>query len=103
VVAFTAPPPPRDKIVALAPQPIRDRILVRTANWTRAEIDAGLDSLASALRATGLAWGGGYDVKTQRFEVMVTSPQQVERIRAAIPADLRNEVDVVVGALPVPE
>jgi len=103
VVAFTAPPPPRERIVALAPPPIRDRIIVRTARRTRAEIDSALDSLASALRGTGLEWGGGYDVKTQRFEVMVTLPEQVERVRAAIPPNLRDDTDVVVRALPVPE
>lgn len=103
VVAFTAPPPPREAITKLAPPAIRDRVIVRTTKRTRAEIDAAFDSLASALRGTGLAWGGGYDVKTQRFEVMVTSPEQVERVRAAIPAELRNELDVVASALPVPE
>jgi hypothetical protein len=103
VVAFTAPPPPREAIVKLAPPAIRDRIIVRTAKRTRAEIDAALDRLAAALRAAGLAWGGGYDVKTQRFEVMVTSQAHVERIRSAIPPTLRSDVDVTVGALPVPE
>jgi len=102
VVAFTAPPP-REAIVKLAPAAIRDRIIVRTAKRTQAEINAALDELASALRAAGLAWGGGYDVKTQRFEVMVTSQAHVERIRAAIPPNLRDDTDVVVRALPVPE
>ena len=103
VVAFTAPPPPRERIVALAPPAIKNRILVRTATRTRAEIEAALDSLASAMRATGLDWTGGYDVKTQRFEVKVASPAHVERIRSAIPPALRADVDVTVGPLPVPE
>mgnify|MGYP000167919524 CR=1 FL=1 len=103
VVAFTDPPPPREAIAKLAPPAIRDRIIVRTAKRTRAEINAALDSLSSALRAAGLTWGGGYDVKTQRFEVMVTSQAHVERIRAAIPPDLRDDTDVLVRALPVPE
>lgn len=103
VVAFTDPPPPREAIAKLAPPAIRDRIIVRTAKRTRAEINAALDSLSSALRAAGLTWGGGYDVKTQRFEVMATSQAHVERIRAAIPPDLRDDTDVLVRALPVPE
>lgn len=103
VVAFTPPLPPRESIVALAPPAIRDRILVRPAKRTQAEINAALDSLASALRATGLQWGGGYDVKTPRFEIKVASQPHVERIRSAIPPTLRPDVDVTVGALPVPE
>jgi hypothetical protein len=71
VVAFTSPPPPREHIVQLAPPAIRDRIIVRTAKRTQAEINAALDALAPALRATGLNWSGGYDVKTQRFEIKV--------------------------------
>ena len=103
VAAFTAPPPPREHIVKLAPPAIRDRIIVRTAKRSQAEIHAALDVLAPALRATGLNWGGGYDVKTQRFEIRVASPAHVERVRAAIPPRLRPDVDVTVGALSVPE
>ena len=103
VVAFTPPPPPRERIAALAPPAIRDRILVRTAKRTRAEINAALDALASALRKAGVKWGGGYDPTTGRFEVKVESPEDVERMRAAVPPELRDDTDVVVGALPVPE
>ncbi|HET7708776.1 MAG TPA: hypothetical protein VFK50_04480 [Sphingomicrobium sp.] len=103
VVAFTAPPPSRQAIVRLAPPAIRDRIVVRTARRTRAEIETALDELASALRATGLNWGGGYDVKTQRFKIKVASELQVEQVRSAIPSALRGDVDVTVGPLPVPE
>lgn len=103
VVAFTAPPPPREQIIALAPPPIRERILIRTAKRTRAEINAALDALALALRKTGVKWGGGYDPKTQRFEVKVESPEHVERMRAAVPPELRDDTDIVVGPLPVPE
>ncbi len=103
VVAFTSPPPPREQIVKLAPPAIRDRIIVRTAKRTQAEIKAALDELASALRATGFEWGGGYDVKTQRFEIKVASPAHVERIRSAVPPRLRSDVYVIVGPLPVPE
>ena len=104
VVAFTAPPPPREgDRRAGASRRSANRILVRTATRTRAEIEAALDALASAMRATGLDWTGGYDVKTQRFEVKVASPAHVERIRSAIPPALRADVDVTVGPLPVPE
>lgn len=103
VVTFTSPPPPREHIAKLAPPAIRDRIIVRTARRTQAEIHAALDELASALRATGLKWGGGYNVKTQRFEIKVASEAHVERMRSAVPPRLRPDVDVIVGPLPVPE
>ncbi len=103
VVAFTLPPPPREEIVKLAPPGIRDRIIVRTAQRTRAEIDADLETLAASLRRTGIQFGGGHSHKTQRFEIKVGSQADVERIRAAIPPKLRAATGVVVGALPVPE
>jgi hypothetical protein len=103
VVAFTAPPPPHDQIVALAPAAIRDRILVRIAKRTHAQTRAALDSLASALRATGLDWTGGYDPRTQRFEVMVASIEDAGRMRAAVPPELRDDTDIRIGPLPVPE
>lgn len=103
VVAFTSPPPPREQIVKLAPPAIRDRILVRRAKRTQAEINADLEALAASLRRTGIEFGGGHSPKTQRFEIKVGSQAHVERIRAAIPLELRADTDVVVGALPVPE
>lgn len=103
VVAFTPPPPPRERIVALAPAPIRDRILVLAAKRTAAEITAANEAIVTALNRTGVDYTGGYDPKTQRFEVKVASPEQVERMRAAIPHGLRADTDVVVGPLPVPE
>lgn len=103
VVAFTPPPPGREQIAALAPPAIRDRILVRTAKRTRAEIEADLEALAASLRRTGIQFGGGHSHKTQRFEIKVASQAHVERIRTAIPTELRQDVDIVVGALPVPE
>ncbi len=103
VVAFTAPPPPRAQIVKLAPLAIRERIIVRTAKRTQAQINADLDALAASLRQTGIEFGGGHSPKTQRFEIKVGSQAHVERIRAAIPPRLRPDIDVVVGPLPVPE
>lgn len=103
VVAFTEPPPPREQIIALAPPAIRDRILVRPAKRTAAQISTAMDDLTAALNRTGIAYTGGYSPKTQRFTIMVASPAHVQRIRAALPVGLQVDSDVVVGALPVPE
>lgn len=103
VVAFTPPPPPREAIAKLAPPAIRDRVLVRTAKRTAAQISSAMDRMTAALNRTGIAYTGGYSPKTQRFTITVGAPAQVEPMRAALPADLRGDSDVLVGLLPVPE
>ena len=103
VVAFTQPPPPRARIVALAPPAIRDRVVVRTAKRTSGQISAAMDALAAAVRTTGVDWTGGYSPVTQRFTVTVGTPANVERVRAVVPREILGDTDVVVGLLPVPE
>lgn len=62
-----------------------------------------MDDLTAALNRTGINYTGGYSPKTQRFTITVAAPAQVEPMRAALPADLRDDTDVTVGPLPVPE
>ena len=102
VVAFTQPPA-RDKVIALAPRTIRDRIIVRTAIRTASQINADLDSIAAAVNRLRVDYTGGYDPKTQRFHVMVGVPAMVEPVRAVLPDSVRADTDIKVGALPVPE
>ena len=102
VVAFTRPPD-RDEVIALAPKTIRDRIVVRTATRTAPQISADLDAITAAVNKLKIDYTGGYDPKTQRFNIMVGAPTAVERVRAALPDSVRADTDVTVGALPVPE
>lgn len=102
VVAFTKPPP-RERVLAMAPPLIRDRILIRTAKRSQAEIAADLDAIAAALRATGIAFTGGYDPRRQRFGITVGDPAHVSPVRSALPPQVRSDTDVSVGPLPVPE
>ena len=102
VVAFTQPPA-RDKVIALAPKTIRDRIVIRTAKRTQAQISADLDAITAAVNRLAIDYTGGYDPRTQRFHVMVGAPALVERVRSVLPASVRADTDIKVGALPVPE
>lgn len=102
VVAFTQPPA-RDKVIALAPRTIRDRIVIRTAARTASQISADLDAITAAVNRLKLDYTGGYDPKTQRFHVMVGAPAMVQHVRDALPDSVRADTDIRVGALPVPE
>ncbi len=102
VVAFTQPPS-REKVIALAPKTIRDRIIVRTATRTASQISADLDAITAAVNRLKLDYTGGYDPKSQRFHIMVGAPAMVERVRAVLPNSIRADTDIKVGALPVPE
>lgn len=102
VVAFTRPPD-LDEVIALAPKTIRDRIVLRAATRTASQISSDLDAIAAAVNKLTIDYTGGYDPKTQRFHVMVGDAAQVERVLAVLPASVRQDTDVRVGALPVPE
>lgn len=102
VVAFTEPPDP-DKVIALAPKTIRDRIVVRTAKRTRAQIEADMEAMTVAVNRLGIDYTGGYDPKTERFNITVGAPAMVERARAVLPDSMSADTDVKVGLLPVPE
>src|SRR5215210_980559 len=93
VVAFTRPPP-RNEIVRLAHDVLRDRIEIRTAKRTSVQIASDMDRLATALRGAGFDWTGFYDPKRQRFEVTVARPEHAVRARAALPADLSVDSDI---------
>lgn len=103
VVSFAEPVPPRGQIAALAPPAIRDRILVRPAKRTAAQIAAANEAIVAALNRTGIEYTGGYSPKTERFTVTVGSPEHVQPMLAAVPSEYRGDTDVVVGLLPVPE
>jgi hypothetical protein len=102
VVAFTRPPP-ADEVIALAPRTIRDRIVLRTATRTAAQINADLEAIAEAFRAGGFDFTGGYDPKAQRFDMTVATESDRKRALASIPPRIRSDVGVKVGPLPVPE
>jgi hypothetical protein len=102
VVAFTSPPD-RDKVLALAPHTIRDRIVIRTATRTASQISGDLDAITAAVNKLKVDYTGGYDPKTQRFHIMVGAPAMIERVTAVLPDSVRADTDVMVGALPVPE
>lgn len=102
VVAFTEPPA-RDKVIALAPRTIQDRIILRTATRTAAQINADLAAIAQAFRSGGFDFTGAYDPKAQRFDMTVATELDRKRALSLIPPRIRSDVDVKVGPLPVPE
>lgn len=100
VVAFTQPPPLRD-IQRLAPAEIRDQVSICIAKRTAPEIMAASDRMATALRRDRSPWSGGYNAKTQRFEITVAKAEDVERARLLLPPDIRADAEIRVGDQPV--
>ncbi len=94
VVAFTRPPP-LSQIKRLAPPEIRDRIAVRTAKRSRAELSAADVIILQRLRGAGLReWSSGYRETTQCFHITVESPEAAQRVRAVLPPDILIDTDI---------
>jgi hypothetical protein len=81
-------------------------IIVDNQLYSRAELDARQSRVSEALLAKGYAnFAVGTDIRTARIEADVTRqaglPDDPEKILAALPADLRDSVDVEVSDAPV--
>jgi hypothetical protein len=94
--------PPRDAVLARAQPAIHQDIVLRTAKRNRGEIVRDNDRITALLRSTPGEWAGGYDVKTGRFEYRFASPVALAFAGKRIPADLRNDVVLRIGAVPQP-
>jgi hypothetical protein len=94
--------PPRHAVLARAQPAIHHDIVLRTAKRNRREIVRDNDRITALLRSTPGEWVGGYDVKTGRFEYRFASPAAVASAEKRIPADLRNDVVLRIGAVPRP-
>lgn len=98
VVAFTRPPP-LSQIQRLAPSEIQDRIAVRIAKRSRAELSAADAVILQSLRGAGLReWSSGYRETTQCFHITVGSPEASERVRALLPPDILIDTEIQVTA-----
>jgi hypothetical protein len=103
VVATFTRPPPLGEVQRLAPRQIRDRIEVRTAKRSREEIAGLRDDIAKRLQAGRLmGWSGGYNPKTQCFEISVASPAAVAQVRELLTPEQLVDADIRVGPIPQP-
>jgi hypothetical protein len=62
-----------------------------------------LAAITAAIRASGIPFSGGFDIKGRRYIVEVESQSAAQQVRALIPPSLRSEVDVNVTRLPKSE
>ena len=101
VLAFKRPPD-KAALLARAHPAIRSDILFRTAKRDRAEIERAGDRIVAALQRTPGAWSGGYDVKTEKWLFNFASKAGLAFAERALPADLRGDVTLRLGGVPVP-
>ena len=102
VVVNVKPPYDRNAFIARAPEALRSDIRFMEVRYTRAEISRIEDRIIAALRNSRFAWSGGYEVQRDVFRYTAAAPDQVARLRAALPADLRDEVIIETGSQPIP-
>jgi hypothetical protein len=73
--------------------------LVNVAKSKR-QVDSDLAAITAAIRASGIPFSGGFDIKGRRYVIEVESQNAAQQVRALIPPALRSEVDINVTRLP---
>jgi hypothetical protein len=102
VVAFADTKDRKELLDSLSPK-LRRYVQLRTVPKSRSQIQADLETLASALKSGGFPFGGGFDPITGRYNFEVETQQAANAARALIPPSLRDQVGIVVKRLPKPE
>ena len=101
VLAFKRPPD-KAALLARAHPAIRGDVVFRSAKRDRGEIERDGDRIIAALQRTPGAWSGGYDVKSETFGFNFASRAGLAYAESNIPADLRRDVVLRLGGVPVP-
>lgn len=85
------------------PPSLRRYVKVRQAKHDKAGRSAGFNSLAKAIAGAGQAYPIGYDSVAEQYFVDVPDSATRDKVMAAIPKGLADDVRVDVGPVPVPE
>lgn len=81
---------------------LHPHIVFRAAARDQAQIERDSDRIIEAFRPAPGQWAGGYQVETGKFVYDFTSPEGVAFGQANLPPDLKDDVIVRVGSVPVP-
>ncbi|KLE35828.1 hypothetical protein [Aurantiacibacter luteus] len=101
IVLNVRPPYDRAAFLARAPEVLRGDLEFFEVTRTRTEIERDQDRIIASWRGFR-NWSGGYEVQTDRFRFTTASDAEHAAMRAALPADLREQVVLAVGPQPVP-
>ena len=102
VMVNAKPPFDPEHYLARADSSLRPLIRFAEVSRTRAEISRTEDRIIASWRDIREPWSGGYEVQRDVFRYTAASPDTLERMRAALPADLRNGVELGRESQPVP-
>lgn len=79
---------------------MRRFVQLKNAKRSRGILARELDELATAIKATGVAFGSKYDLPSERFVVTVETDADAAKVQASLPATRKVETDVLVQPLP---
>lgn len=70
---------------------------------SKRQVDSDLEAITAAIRASGIPFSGGFDIRGRRYIVEVESQSAAQQVRELIPPALRGEVAINVTRLPKDE
>lgn len=93
----------KSAILKEIPPNLRRYVKVRQAKHDRAGRAAGFTALSKAVAGTGQAFPVGYDSVAEQYFIDVPDAATRDKVMAAIPKGLVDDVRIDVGPVPVPE
>lgn len=102
IIAFSDAKDRKALLESLPPR-LRRYTQLRIVPRGRSQIKADQEAIERAFQATGVAFGGGFDTITGKYDIVVEDARSISTIRQALPATLRDDVAIRVGQLPKPE
>lgn len=82
------------------PQKIGRYIQLRNAKRSRVDKDRNLEDIARALSGNGIAYLGGYDLRSEHFQITVENAEDVSKVESLLPEALKQDTVVMVGPVP---
>jgi hypothetical protein len=79
---------------------IRRYVQLKNVAKSRGDVNRDLESIAAALKDSGIGYTGGYDLPTSKFEITVESDADRQRVVGLLPANLKNDIQISIGPLP---
>ena len=94
VIVNAKPPFDPEDYLARADASLRPLIRFAEVSRTRSEISQTEDRIIASWRDIDQPWSGGYEVQRDVFRYTAASQETLEQMRAALPTDLRDQVEL---------
>ena len=94
--------PDVDGVRKRADPALRPFLIFRSVPRSQAEIERDMDRIIAAMRGGPTAWTAAYDVETGKFLFNAPAPATLAYAEKRLPPDLRKDVVLRIGSIPVP-